>query len=294
MRRFWIVAALWGALGSSAAGKTPQEVTITAPTPYVPGQEGRHGDRDYGPPRVVDLDNIDFHPESYQRAHVIVVGTLDPLGVGEYLTLKDTGAPVLVIPGHEVTLGDLSPLVGRRVEIRGILRRLRKKEYLRGVDLDLIEDPTLPVLPEIDYKLPRNSITVLGLMARDSGSRGPATPPAEAIVRDILADPVAHADKKVRLVGQFRGRNLFADLPAGSQRAKGDWVLKDGDTAVWITGKDPRGKGWALDPGYRGDTHRFVAVEGKPEVVNGIVYLRASKVALATAPNREAADSDPP
>ena len=71
-------------------------------------------------------------------------------------------------------------------------------------------------------------------------------------------------------------------------------MLKDGDTAVWITGKDPRGKGWALDPAYQGDTQRFVAVEGKPEVVNGIVYLRASKVSLAAAPSREAAESDPP
>lgn len=223
MRRFWIVAAFLGAVGSGAAGMALQEVTITAPTPYVPGQEGRHGDRDYGPPRVVDLDNIDFHPESYQRAHVIVVGTLNPLGSGEYLTLKDTGAQVLVIPGHEVTLGDLSPLVGRRVEIRGILRRIRKKEYVHGQDLDLVEDPTLPVLPEIDFKLPRNSITVLGLLERDTSTRGPAVIPAAAIVRDILDDPVAHADKKVRLVGLFRVGTSSPTCPrrASAPRATG-------------------------------------------------------------------------
>lgn len=294
MRRWVRAIPVLCTLGAPPARSGPQEVTITAPTPYVPGQVGRHGDRDYGPARVADLASIDLSPETYQRGHLIVVGTLEPLGVGEYLTLKEGGPPVLVIPGHEVTLGDLSPLVGHRVEIRGILRRIRKKEYLRGVDLDLIEDPSLPVLPEIDFKLPRNSITVLGLSDRGESSRRSGAPPASVIVREILEDPAEHAGKKVRLVGQFRGRNLFGDLPAASQRGKADWVLKDGDAAVWITGKDPRGKGWALDPGYQGDTQRFVAVEGKPEVVNGVVYLRASKVTLAAAPDRETADSDPP
>ena len=288
-----VLAAVFCALVATAARPGSQDVTITVPTPYAPGHEGRHGDNEYGQPRVVDLDHIDFHPESYQRAHVIVVGTLEPLGFGEYLTLRDGGPPLLVIPGHEVTLGDLSPLIGRRVEIRGIVRRIRKKEYLRGVDLDLIEDPGLPALPEIDPKLPRNSITVLGLSDRGESSRRTSVSPASVIVRDVLEDPAEHVGKKVRLVGQFRGRNLFGDLPAASQRSRDDWVLKDGDTALWITGKEARGKGWALDPAYQGDTVRFVAVEGKLEVVNGVVYLRASKVTLAAKPEAPADDESP-
>jgi hypothetical protein len=61
-----------------------------------------------------------------------------------------------------------------------------------------------------------------------------------------------------------------------------------------VTGKAPRGKGWALDPDYRGDAVRFLAVEGKPEVVNGVLYLRASKVELAKDPAAETADAGPP
>ncbi|HEY6547918.1 MAG TPA: hypothetical protein VI589_08420 [Vicinamibacteria bacterium] len=293
MRCRWVLSALVCTLVATAAWPGPQDVTITVPTPYAPGQEGRHGDRDYGPPRVVDLASLDLHPESYQRAHVIVVGTLEPLGFGEYLTLREGGPSLLVIPGHEVTYGELSPLIGRRVEIRGILRRIRKKEYVRGVDLDLIEDPSLPLLPEIDPKLPRNSITVLGLSDRGESSRRTSASPASVIVRDVLEDPAEHAGKKVRLVGQFRGRNLFGDLPGASQRSRDDWVLKDGDTALWITGKEARGKGWALDPAYQGDTVRYVAVEGKLEVVNGVVYLRASKVTLAAKPEPPADDESP-
>jgi hypothetical protein len=173
------------------------------------------------------------------------------------------------------------------------MRRIRQKESVRGVDRDLIEDPGLPVLPGIDSRLPRNSITVLGVLDRGESLRRTSASPASVIVQEILEDPAEHAGKKVRLVGQFRGRNLFGDLPAASQRSRDDWVLKDGDTALWITGKEARGKGWALDPAYKGDTARFVAVEGKPEVVNGMVYLRASKVTLATKPETPADDDAP-
>jgi hypothetical protein len=68
-------------------------------------------------------------------------------------------------------------------------------------------------------------------------------------------------------------------------------VLKEGDAAVWVTGKAPKGKGWSLDPAYKGDTVRWLAVEGKVEVVNGVAYLRASKVILARDPRAEAAES---
>ena len=270
-----------------------QDVQVTVPTPYVPGQQGPSGDRDYGPPRVVDLESIDFHPESYQGTHVITLGTLDPLGVG-YFTLKDVGAPVLIIPGHEVTASDLGPLAGHRLEVRGIMRRLRKKQYMQGVDLDLIEDPTLPVLPEQSFTLPRNSITVLAVSDRGEAGRSKSAPPAGAVVRDILEQPEEYAGKKVRILGQFRGRNLFNDLPAVSQRERADWVLKDGDRALWITGKAPRGKGWALDPDYKGDSIRWVEVVGKAEVVNGVVYVRASKVALASPPVADVGESEPP
>jgi hypothetical protein len=160
--------------------------------------------------------------------------------------------------------------------------------------VDLLENPTLPVLPAPDFSLPRNSITVLAVADRSSHdtSRKPGLHGPSA--RDLVEDPQAYAGKKVRLVGQFRGRNLFTDLPAGSERQRSDWVLKDAEAAFWVTGKAPRGKGWALDPDYRGDAVRFLAVEGKPEVVNGVLYLRASKVELAKDPAAETADAGPP
>ena len=215
---------------------------------------------------------------------MITIGRLDLLQPGQYWTLRDGPASVLLLAGFGVTSSDLDALSGTRVEIRGIVRRLKKKEYVHGVDTDLIDDPSLTVLPEPRMDWPRVSITVLA--AADRGDRGTdKAAPAGALTRDILANPTEHLGKTVRILGQFRGSNLFGDLPTGSRRDNADWVLKDGNLALWVTGKPPRGKGWALDPTYKGDTVRWLEVAGKAEVTGGIVYLRASKVVLAAKPN---------
>lgn len=272
-----------GMLGASllAAGLAAgAQVTLTPPRELVPGTTQRQGDPDYGPPRVAELESINMAPESYQREHVITLGRLDILKPGLFWTLRDGSASVLLIAGLGVTSNDLDTYSGARVEVRGIVRRIRPKEYIRGVDADLVEDPTLPVLPEPSYELPKLSLTVLA--ASDRGDRAtPKAAPAGALTRDILANPAQHLGKTVRIFGQFRGSNLFGDLPITSRRERDDWVLKDGDLALWVTGKAPRGKGFSLDPAYKGDTVRWLEVAGKPEVMGGIVYLRASKIVLS-------------
>ena len=118
---------LHGLLGASFAtllAGAPQ-VTITTPTPYIPGQTGRQGDKDYGAPRVADLDGLNLAPESYQKAHVITIGQLDLLRAGQYWTLRDGSASVLLLAGFGVTSSDLDALLRTRVELRGIVRRLK-------------------------------------------------------------------------------------------------------------------------------------------------------------------------
>ena len=55
--------------------------------------------------------------------------------------------------------------------------------------------------------------------------------------------------RKVRVRGQFRGNNLFGDLPSASRRKSSDWVIKDDLFAAWVSGKKPQGSGWKLDAG---------------------------------------------
>jgi hypothetical protein len=270
------------ALAASAAQVTvPSRQAPTAPRP----QGGN-----YGEAQGTTLDGLNLAPESCEGDHVIVKGRLDLLEPGTYWLLSDGNARALLLGAYGTDPREFDRMVGTWVEVRGICRPIRRKEYVYDVDVDTIKYPDLPVLPAPGGSRPNVSITVFSLY--DAQGPGRAGAGAEtAIVATILNDPPAFAGVTVRLVGLFRGRNLFGDLPDGSQRHPSDWVLKEGDAAVWVTGKAPKGKGWSLDPAYKGDTVRWLAVEGKVEVVNGVAYLRASKVILARDPRAEAAES---
>jgi hypothetical protein len=96
------------------------------------------------------------------------------------------------------------------------------------------------------------------------------------------------------VVGQFRGKNLYGDLPAKSQRDSADWVIKDDVFAIWISGRKPKGDGFALDSGLKRDTGKWLEVVGKPETHAGVTYLRAVRVSFATAPSATAKAQPPP
>ena len=269
------------------------QVTVTAPGSNQGGAV-RPSNAQYGPPQVIELDALNLMPESYQRTHVIVEGEFSEIGLQQWV-LRHGGVSVLVIPGREFDGSQLGHTAGKRVEVRGIIRMLRKKQYVGSppTDLDLIEDPLLPPLPPDSVALPRVSITVLAMRDRSSPEVFNAPEIGGDIPRRILEDPSAYAGKTTKIVGQFRGRNLFGDLPQDSARGKQDWVLKDGDAAIWVTGKAPRGDGWKLDLEYKGDSKTWLEVTGKPEVVNGIVYLKASRVIPTKAPGSERRGPEP-
>jgi hypothetical protein len=105
-------------------------------------------------------------------------------------------------------------------------------------------------------------------------------------IADLLAKAGRYDGQLVHIAGSFRGRNLFGDLPAKSVRAGGDWVLMDEEQAVWITGKKPKGDGWALDPEMKRDTGKWIEVVGRPETRGDVTYIRAEEIALARAPER--------
>jgi len=110
-------------------------------------------------------------------------------------------------------------------------------------------------------------------------TRGPSTSTLEGL---ILGEDLP--DEIVTIVGQYRGRNLFGDLPAGSQVRKDDWVIRHGVAAAWVTGKKPEGKGWSLGLHAKGDCKWWVQVRGRPERRNGVLRIHAKQVSLTTPP----------
>ena len=78
------------------------QVTIVGPGAQPPGQATRPSEANYGPPRVVDLDNIVLG-DGYQRAHVITEGEVSPFQQGQYWTLRQGTSTVLIIPGRDAS-----------------------------------------------------------------------------------------------------------------------------------------------------------------------------------------------
>jgi hypothetical protein len=95
-------------------------------------------------------------------------------------------------------------------------------------------------------------------------------------------------------VGQFRGGNLFGDLPVRSKLASSDWVIKDDLYAVWVTGRKPKGSGFELDPRLKRDTGKWLEVVGRVETRGGVTYVRADALSLTSAPSPTAQAQAPP
>ena len=93
-------------------------------------------------------------------------------------------------------------------------------------------------------------------------------------------------NRPVEVVGQFRGSNLFGDLPSATRSRAGanDWVLREGAASIWVIGARPEGRGWSLNRWSKRDTSTWLRVRGQLEEQEGHYYLRASAVAPAPQP----------
>jgi len=116
--------------------------------------------------------------------------------------------------------------------------------------------------------------------------------PARATtLEDIVKNPPGPKDL-VRVIGRYRGLDSFGDLPLTSRRSAADWVIKDQDFAVWVTGKPPSGPGFSLTTSSQVDLQNaWVAVTGTIEEKKNFLYLRADKVEMSPPPSDAAAAS---
>jgi hypothetical protein len=233
----------------------------------------------YGPIRDVSLNDLTFSAESYNGRGIRVKGRVTPQGIqGSTFELEDGGARVTLVPiRSNMNTEQLMTLNGQRIEVTGVFTSTQGQSG--------------------QSSQPINSAGVIQFWSW-------AGPP-EKVGRDqgailSLEQLVARAGKMdgqlVRVVGKFRGRNLFADLPARSMRTVNDWVIKDSLSAVWVTNRKPKGDGFELDPAIRRDTNRWVEVIGRPMTRNGVVIIDAMDLTLTQppTPTADAAPAPPP
>jgi hypothetical protein len=123
---------------------------------------------------------------------------------------------------------------------------------------------------------------------------GKRPPSPGATLEELVTRPGQLDGKVVTVRGEFRGQNLFGDLPSASRRRSSDWVIKDELFAAWVTGRKPKGSGWSLDAGLKRDTGKWLQVTGRVATVKGVVYLEASEVLLSSPPTPTATAEAPP
>ena len=119
-------------------------------------------------------------------------------------------------------------------------------------------------------------------------SAGPAAPLAAPSLRNIALAPQRYVDQRVTIQGQFRGRNLFGDQPQSPPGgdARREFVLRSADASLWVSGKQPRGRGFTFDLNSRLDTRRWLEVSGVVKEDRGIIWIVAEEL-TETSPQAE-------
>jgi hypothetical protein len=241
----------------------------------VPALAQSYGDR-YGDPKDVTLDTLSFSPESYNERPIRIFGRLEMLTLNTYVLSEGMSLRLLLTPVPEIQsafLTEANRYLGRRVELVGLFQQARGYQSTGAggvLGRLLFWDFTGP--PE------KSDGKVKALDVR---------------LESLVTAPGQRDGQMVRVVGQFRGRNLYRDLPSSSQRRSDDWVIKDDAFAIWVTGQRPRGDGFRLDPGMKRDTGRWLEVTGSLETRRGVTYIKAVDVRLASAPIRADAGAEP-
>ena len=126
----------------------------------------------------------------------------------------------------------------------------------------------------------------------------PAAPVTTLNVRALALEPWRYDGQKVTVIGNFRGRNLFGDLPGAPGSSRYDFVIRGAEGAVWVSGLRPRGRGFDLDIDRRVDTDQWIEVTGTVAHERGLVRIDATQLAAAKAPQvttaAEEVDVPPP
>ncbi|HUL76578.1 MAG TPA: Ig-like domain-containing protein [Vicinamibacteria bacterium] len=217
----------------------------------------------YGQTVEVSVDNLLQMPESYVDKAVRTRGRLDLVPTSStrltYGIRGTFGGYLYLFPMPEVEMDfetEMRRSGGKEVEVTGAV----------GMGSDSGQ--------RIVY------IQVWGFLgAPDEKARRKEAP--EVTLEELVTRPQHFEGKTVTVRGQFRGGNLFGDLPSASRQRSSDWVLKEDLFAAWVSGKNAKGQGWTLDPNLRRDTGKWLQVTGRVLVIRQVVTIQATDVVLS-------------
>jgi hypothetical protein len=120
--------------------------------------------------------------------------------------------------------------------------------------------------------------------------------PTTPSIRAIALHPSRYVDQKVTVTGQFGARNLFGDLPDSPGKNRYDFVLRSADAAIWVSGAQPKGKGFNFSLDSRMDSGRWLEITGTVRTGRGLQWLEVNSdgIQLGKAPTESpAVDTEP-
>jgi len=243
-------------------------------------QTGRH---------LTTIDALRRFSGYYHLQNVVLRGELVEVAAGRDITASSpraggTGGSAVVASGAvrmalrggddemQVLLNDVSPLDGP-IEVRG---------QLIDVGRLTADDPRLARYdnkPDAEHWPKPGEELLLSINAVAK-----ADPTPQPTIRALALEPWKFEGQSVTVTGQFGGRNLFGDLPAAPAKDKYEFVMRNVDAAVWVTGLQPKGKNFNLNVDARVDTSHWLSVTGTVKRDRALVTIEAKTMEAAVAP----------
>jgi len=216
--------------------------------------------------RLTTIDSLKQFPGFYHLQNVLLRGELADTAPRMRLRADDQELRVLFDDGVAARNGI--------VEVRGLLIDVGRLEpgdprvgsFAEGRDAERWPRPGEELIVRI------NSVSEVPVAA---------TTPS---IRAIALEPWKFDTQKVTIVGNFRGRNLFGDLPGAPGKSRYDFVLRGAEGALWVTNLRPKGSGFDLDVNRRVDSDKWLEVTGTIVRAHGLVWLDGTRLTLSKPP----------
>ena len=232
---------------------------------------------------VASIPSLLAFPTFYHLRPIIVRGELATAGERAILTVpaSERGVEIIMKSGSRPD---------GTVEVRGVYwdigRMTASDPQFAGFDVQAFLDRRTGGAWPRAGELP-------AIYASDVQLAPPLPAPS---VRTIALDPWRYEGQNVTVVGEFRGANLYGDLPRAPTAGKWDFVVRSANAAIWVSGLRPRGKGFDLDPRARVDTGRVLQITGLVKTDGGLTWLIASAISApsvtAVLPRDDPSDAD--
>jgi len=224
--------------------------------------------------RVTTIDALKQYPGFFHLQNVLLRGEIDDATAK--LQLKADEQVIRIVLDESVSTKKGA------VEVRGVLIDVGRLEpgdprvgaFAEGRDADRWPRPGEELVVRVSAftEVPPSATT--------------------ATVRAIALEPWKFDTQKVTVLGNFRGRNLFGDLPGAPGKSRYDFVIRGVEGAIWVTNLRPRGSGFELDVNRRVDSDRWIEVTGTIVRERGLVSIDATTLKLAKAPQETEAPAE--